>query len=197
MKVCFIGSGIERETTQLNGIEIQAIAQIVRSHFDTLVFGGSSEGLMEAFASAFVACGGNVISVVPQWLEQIDQVFKGGEIVTCRDLAERKKLMFKEVDAVLCYPGGLGTWDELFDLLARRAVESAVASTPPYPPVYLYNWEKYYAPLLLQLETALEVGLVHPSALAMFHPFESAEALAEILRARHQSDDVSEKEGRE
>ena len=184
MKLCFIGSGIERETTRLNGIEVQAVAQIVRSHFDTLVFGGSSVGLMEAFATAFAACGGRVVSVVPRWLDRLDQVFKGCEPVFCEDLAERKKLMFEETDAVLCYPGGVGTWDELFDLLARRAIDSAVDSKPPCPPVYLYNWEKFYAPLLLQIETAVEVGLIHPETVAMVRPFESAEALAELLAAR-------------
>ncbi|HVT45780.1 MAG TPA: LOG family protein [Thermoanaerobaculia bacterium] len=177
MKLCFIGSGIEREKSRLNGIEVQAIAQVVGRHFDTLVFGGSSLGLMEAFARAFAAGGGQIISVVPRWLERQGFVYSGCDPLFCNDLAERKKLMFDETDAVLCYPGGIGTWDELFDLLARRAVDSE----PACPPIYLYNWEKYYAPLLLQLEVALEVGLVHPETVAMLHPFESAEALAELL----------------
>jgi uncharacterized protein (TIGR00730 family) len=183
MKLCFIGSGIERETTRLNGIEIHAVAHVVRSRFDTLVFGGSSVGLMEAFATAFAACGGRVISIVPRWLERLDLVYKGCEPLFCEDLAERKRLMFEETDAVLCYPGGIGTWDELFDLLARRATEPK----PPCPPIYLYNWEKYYAPLLLQVETAVEAGLIHPEHVTMIRSFESIEALAELLREHHQS----------
>jgi uncharacterized protein (TIGR00730 family) len=187
MKICFIGSGMERELTRLHGIDVQAIVRVVRDHFDTLVFGGSNVGLMESFASSFASSGGQVISVVPRWLDGLDQVFEGCDPVFCEDLAERKKLMFEETDAILCYPGGIGTWDELFDLLARRSIESAVHEKPPCPPVYLYNWEKFYAPLLLQIETALEVGLIHPDAVAMIRPFESAEALMEMLRAQRES----------
>jgi uncharacterized protein (TIGR00730 family) len=180
VKICFIGSGIEREKTCLHGIEVQAVARAVRDHFDTLVFGGSSIGLMESFASAFANAGGHVISVVPRWLEATGLVFAGFDPVFCENLAERKRLMFEQTDAVLCYPGGLGTWDELFDLLARRAVEPHPMACPP---IYLYNWEKYFAPMLLQIETALEMGLIHQETVTMLHPFETVEALAELLGA--------------
>jgi uncharacterized protein (TIGR00730 family) len=181
MKLTFIGSGIERETTHLPGIEIDSVARTVRAHFDTLVFGGSNVGLMESFATAFARSGGHVISIVPRWLDRLGMVFAGFDPVLCEDLAERKRLMFEETDAVLCYPGGVGTWDELFDLLARRAIDAAVDSRPPCPPIFLYNWEKYYAPLLLQIETALETGLVTREAVSMVYPFESVDGLTRLL----------------
>ena len=177
MKICFIGSGIEREETRVEGIEVQSIARVVRIHFDTLVFGGSSVGLMQAFASAFASLGGKVISIVPRWLEREGLVYQGSEPIYCNNLAERKHLMFEETDAVLCYPGGVGTWDELFDLLARRAVEAELFC----PPIYLYNWEKYYAPLMLQMETAVEAGLLLPQIFARVHNFETPDALEERL----------------
>ncbi len=177
MRLTFIGSGIERETTALDGIEIEAIARVVRERFDTLVFGGSRVGLMGDFATAFAARGGRVVAVVPDWLESAGLAWDGGERLACGSLAERKRLMFDASDAVLCYPGGVGTLDELFDLLAQRAV----AGGPAAPPVYLYNWEKYFAPLLLQIEIARETGLVHAGAVRRFHPFESADGLAALL----------------
>ena len=156
---------------------MHAVAHAMRSRFDTLVFGGSNIGLMEAFARAFAAAGGRVISVVPRWLEQHGLVYDGCDPLFCETLADRKRLMFEQTDAVLCYPGGLGTWDELFDFLAQRAVEN----TSSCPPVYLYNWEKYYAPLLLQMESGVEVGFIHPHTLSTLHPFESVEALMRML----------------
>jgi uncharacterized protein (TIGR00730 family) len=181
VRLCFIGSGIERETTRLDGIEVTAIAKVMSGRFDTLVFGGSNVGTMEAFARAFAACGGRIVSVVPRWLQDAGLVFQGCEPTYCDNLAGRKHLMFDSIDAVLCYPGGLGTWDELFDLLARRAVEPDAVC----PPIYLYNWEKYYAPLLLQIETALELGLIHSNRVEKIRPFESIEALTELLLAEH------------
>jgi uncharacterized protein (TIGR00730 family) len=173
----FIGSGVERERVRSIGLEVRAVANAMSRHFDTLVFGGSNIGLMEAFARAFTAAGGRVISIVPRWLERHGLVYDGCEPVFCDTLAERKRLMFEGTDAVLCYPGGLGTWDELFDFLAQRAVDS----NSPCPPVYLYNWEKYYAPLLLQMESSVEAGFIHPHTVSSLSPFESVEELMQIL----------------
>jgi uncharacterized protein (TIGR00730 family) len=180
MKLSFIGSGVEREDTRLDGIEIHAIARIMAERYGTLVFGGSKVGLMEAFASAFTSFGGDIVSVVPRWLEHENLVFEGPEPIWCDDLAERKRHIFAEVDAVLCYPGGLGTWDELFDLLAKSAVMEDLSC----PPIYLYNWEKFYSPLLLQIETAVAVGLIRPERVAALLPFESVEELSRLLPPR-------------
>jgi uncharacterized protein (TIGR00730 family) len=179
MRIYFMASGIECETTRLRGIEVGAVAELVRQRFDTLIFGGSGIGLMGAFADAFIACGGGVVSVRPPWLKAEGLAYEQGEVIDCDDLGERKKLMSEGVDAVLCYPGGVGTWDELFDLIASRSVQPELGC----PPIYIYNWEKYYAPLLLQMEVAGEVGLVHRHALASLHPFETVEALGKLILA--------------
>jgi uncharacterized protein (TIGR00730 family) len=183
VKLCFIGSGIEREATDVRDIEITSIARVLRARYDTLVFGGSRVGLMGAFGTAFSNCGGRVVSVLPPWLEREGLGFPADETVRCSDLAERKRLMFEDADGVLCYPGGIGTWDELFDLLARSAVDQTAASKSTCPSIYVYNWEKFYAPLLLQIETAVEIGLIHPRSVARVRPFESADSLAELIDA--------------
>ena len=182
MRLCFIGSGMEDANERLTGIEIGAVAEVLRTSYDTLVFGGSSDGFMGSFASAFADRGGRLMAVVPEWLEELGLVHTRAEVTMVSTLAERKHVMFEAVDAVLCYPGGIGTWDELFDLLARRSIDQQVHALPPCPPIYLYDWEQFYAPLLLQLEVALEAGLVHPEAVAMLHAFASAEGLTSILR---------------
>jgi uncharacterized protein (TIGR00730 family) len=145
--------------------------------FKTLVFGGSKVGMMGEFAAAFASSGGHVVGVFPDWLEVENLVYGGAELVRCRDLAERKRVMFEEVDAILCYPGGLGTWDELFDLLARKAVDRELRC----PPIYLYNWENFYAPLLLQIETAVELGLIRSTNCEAILPFASVEELCRLM----------------
>ena len=67
-----------------------AIARVMSGRFDTLVFGGSNVGIMEAFARAFAVCGGRVVSVVPRWLRDAGLVFDGCEPTYCYDLASRK-----------------------------------------------------------------------------------------------------------
>lgn len=181
MRLCFIGSGMEDANERLRGIEIGAVAEVLRTRYDTLVFGGSIDGFMGTFASAFADRGGRLIGVVPSWLQDLDLVHPRAEVIMVATLAERKHLMFEEVDAVLCYPGGIGTWDELFDLLAHRSIDQQIHALPPCPPIYLYDWEQFYAPLLLQLEVALEAGLIHPETVAMLHPFGSVEEISGLL----------------
>jgi len=181
MRLCFIGSGVEREDTRLAGIEIRAVADVFAKRFRILVFGGSKVGLMGEFASAFAAAGGDIVGVFPNWLETEGLVVEGSQLMKCEDLAERKRIMFEEVDAILCYPGGLGTWDELFDLLARKAVDRDGRC----PPIYLYNWENFYAPLLLQIETAVELGLIRPASCAAILPFAGIDELSRLLDGTH------------
>jgi uncharacterized protein (TIGR00730 family) len=183
MRFCFIGSEVEREATRLKGIEVRAVAKAMFERFDTLVFGGSNIGIMKAFANAFAGCGGRVIAIAPKWLALEKMIFNDCELIWCEDLAARKRLMFDDVDAVLCYPGGLGTWDDLFSLLANIAVSPESVC----PPIYIYNWEKFYAPMLLQIEVALELGLILPEQLTMIRPFESIDALSEQIRMEHGS----------
>lgn len=178
MRLCFIGSGVEREDTLLPAIDITNVARIFRQRYDTLIFGGSKVGLMGAFASEFLATGGEIISVIPQWLADAELAYSEGQIIECRTLAERKEILFASTDALLCYPGGIGTYDELFDYLARHAVQEMAAAKN----VYFYNYNLFYAPLLLQLETALEAGLIAPVVMEKLMVFDSPQTLAEMMK---------------
>lgn len=181
LKLVFIGSGIECDGKELEGIEVVSIVSILRPIFGTVVYGGSQAGLMQRFASAFRSKGGKVVSVVPPWLEAQGLVDYKSEILRCADLAERKTLMFRDVDALLCFPGGVGTLDELFDFLGRhRMGDRAIC-----PPIYIYNWRGFFGPLLQQLEEATSLGFIHQRRIEPLHPFESVDDLAVLIRRNH------------
>lgn len=151
MELHLIGSDVDRRETRLDGIEIRAVAALMAEKFQRLTVADYGAGLVSDFANAFSSFG------------EIEMA--GSE----RRLAG--------ADAVLCYPGGLSTWASLFGLLSGTDREGAEVS----PPIYLYNWEKFYAPLLLQIETALVTGLIRPEAIGALRVFESVEELAQML----------------
>lgn len=158
MRLCFFGSGVESENTHIKNVDIKNVVKIFREDFDTLVFGGTCIGLMGDFADYFHKSGGKVISVVPKWLYENhgSLIDKNSKVIKCESLSERKELMVEGCDAILCYPGGLGTMDELFKYLASVAV-----GEKNHPcDVYLYNYDKYYSPLIMQLENAKEAGYI-------------------------------------
>jgi len=178
VRLCWIGSDVEREATFLSGIDITNVVRLCRERFDTLVFGGSSVGLMGAFASEFHAAGGQIVSIVPRWLANADLAFEHGTIVRCETLAQQKDALFASMDALLCYPGGLETYDALFDHLARQAIGSSRDALE----VYLYNYDMFFAPLLLQLETAAESGFIRREALERVRVFDTPQMLADHFR---------------
>ncbi len=159
MDLHLIGSDVDRRETRLDGIEIRAVAALMAETFQRLTVADSGVGLVADFAKAFASFG-EVAAVAPG---ESEGAGRGSR--------------FAGADAVLCYPGGLGTLASLFGLLSGAAPDGH----PVTPPIYLYNWEKFYAPLLLQIETALVTGLIRPEAIAALRVFESVEELAQQL----------------
>jgi uncharacterized protein (TIGR00730 family) len=84
-----------------------------------LVYGGSSVGLMASLADAAIEAGGRVVGVRPNWLFPGEPPHAGlSEMHEVSSLHQRKSLMFDLADAFVILPGGLGTFDELFEVLS-------------------------------------------------------------------------------
>ena len=89
----------------------------------TLVFGGCNLGLMEEVAKAVHKSGGMTVGVVPSIVE------KGGKVsdyvdvkILCDNLSDRKDLMIARSDVIVALPGGIGTLDEIFTVLAAASI---------------------------------------------------------------------------
>jgi len=84
----------------------------------TLVFGGSHRGLMGILADACLDAGGDVIGVIPQSLVDLEVAHTGlRDQRIVGSMHERKALMAELADAFLVMPGGLGTFDEMFEIM--------------------------------------------------------------------------------
>ena len=92
-------------------------------HGLTLVYGGADSGLMEAVAGGVKAAGGHVVGVVPRILEVRRKVsMYVDEIVHCNDLTDRKAIMTERSDILVALPGGIGTLDEVFTVMAASSI---------------------------------------------------------------------------
>ena len=113
----------------------------------SLVYGGARFGLMEATAKAAKASGAKVVGVVPMILEERDRVSSLiDEKINCRNLCDRKDIMLERSDILVALPGGIGTLDEIFHVMA--------AATIGYhgKKVVLYNVNGYWNPLVEMLQ---------------------------------------------
>ncbi|MFV0391510.1 MAG: TIGR00730 family Rossman fold protein [Paludibacteraceae bacterium] len=89
----------------------------------TLVYGGATGGLMDAIAEGFTAGMGKIIGVIPEIIIHSDRLSNlPTTLIQTADMAERKKRMFEESDVFVVLPGGYGTLDEMFTIIASGAV---------------------------------------------------------------------------
>ena len=85
------------------------------------VFGGGGGGLMGAFAEAALAAGGEVIGVIPAFLQEREVAHRGlTDLRIVDSMHERKQLMFDLSDAACALPGGIGTLDEVIEFVSWR-----------------------------------------------------------------------------
>jgi len=83
-----------------------------------LVYGGGSVGLMGTLAHSVLSAGGIVTGVIPQFLKDREVMLNDvTELVTTTDMHERKRIMFERADAFVALPGGVGTLEEVVEMM--------------------------------------------------------------------------------
>lgn len=119
-----------------------------------VVYGGGSTGCMGALADAVLAAGGRVLGVVPRGLFAPEEVHAGIELVEVDSLHDRKQVMLELADAFVVLPGGLGTLDEVGEVLtwAQLGIHAK--------PTVFVDPDGYWAGLLGWIEHAILRGYV-------------------------------------
>ena len=121
----------------------------------SLVYGGARFGLMEATAKAAKEAGSHIVGVVPDILVERNRVSSLlDEHIPCRNLSERKDIMLEKSDILVALPGGIGTLDEIFHVVA--------AATIGYhgKRVVLYNVNGFWDSLLTMLDSYNTAGFI-------------------------------------
>lgn len=121
-----------------------------------LVFGGGSVGMMGAVADGCLEAGGEVVGVIPTYLVGRELAHPGAtEMVEVDTLLERKKLMAELSDGFVSLPGGIGTLDELFEMLTWTRLSEHEK------PSGLLNVDGFYDELIaFCLRTQVEGGFI-------------------------------------
>ncbi len=154
--VCvYCGSSIGRDTAYVESA--QQLAQALLQRDIGLVYGGASIGLMGKLADAMLAGGGTVIGVIPKALAK-KEVAHGGlsELIIVDSMHERKATMAQAADGFIALPGGLGTLEELFEMLtwAQLGIHSK--------PCAILNSADYYNQLIAFLDRSVEENFIKP-----------------------------------
>lgn len=148
---CGAKPGNDPKYTRLAETVGRALAQ--RGH--RLVYGGGNVGLMGALANGALSAGGQVTGIIPHKLLERELAHKGiQQMEVVPDMATRKDRMIAISDAFLSLPGGLGTLDEMFEVLTLRQIGYH------NKPSALLNLDGYFSPLVAALHSFVASGLV-------------------------------------
>lgn len=136
------------------------LGRIMAQRGHTLVNGAGCTGLMAATADALLAAGGKAIGVIPQFMiEQNWQHTGMTELIVTPDMHERKERMAQISDACIACPGGVGTLEELLEIITWKQLGLYVN------PIVILNVGGYFDPLLAQLKRCVEGHFMRPQHL--------------------------------
>jgi uncharacterized protein (TIGR00730 family) len=142
-----------------------------------LVFGGGRIGIMGVVADAALEAGGAVLGVIPRFLTQLEVAHeRATEMVVTENMHTRKTRLYQESDAFLIMPGGLGTFDEAFEIITWRQLGLHDK------PIILCNVAGSVEPLVSTIEHAIEQGFADPACRRLFEVIEGVPAVLERLK---------------
>lgn len=136
-----------------------------------LVYGGGGVGLMGACARAAHAAGGRVLGIMPDFLRRREALLDEIDTVVVESMHERKMRMFEEADAFAVFPGGIGTLEEVVELLSWRRLELH------RKPIVFYDPDGFWAPLFAQMQHFVTAKLAPEGFLKVWRSVDRIEAL--------------------
>lgn len=123
----------------------------------TLVYGGGSLGLMGRIARTVLAEGGHVVGIIPRFLHEREVMLREvPELVVTEDMHERKRLMFERSDAFVTLPGGIGTLEEVVEMMTWSQLGRHEK------PIILANIKDFWAPLNFLISHMTKAGFIRP-----------------------------------
>jgi len=157
----------------------QALGRFVAQAGIRLVYGGGRVGLMGAAADACLEAGGEVIGIIPDFLMRHEVGHRGlTRLEVVSSMHERKMRMAELAEAFCILPGGLGTLEELFEVLTWRQLGLHDK------PIVVLDIQGYWQPLSHLLQAQLAGGFLREVDLELLRFVPGVEEMAEALRAR-------------
>lgn len=130
-----------------------------------LVYGGASIGLMGAIARATHEKGGRVLGVIPEFFRDKDKNFeysKADELIIVETMRIRKAVMDERADAFIALPGGIGTLEEVIEILSMKQLGLTEK------PLVFVNTNNFYDGLISNLRKMVSLKFVKSSTLELF-----------------------------
>lgn len=177
MNICIFGAASsEIDRKYIEDVEIMAEKLAENGH--NLVFGAGGQGLMGAAARGFKKGGAQITGVIPTFFKEaeIEAIYdECDELIYTDTMRERKAVMEEKADAFVIVPGGIGTFEELFEVLTLKQLGRHSK------PIAIYNCKGYYNKMEAMLNTSMEEGFVRHTCREIYSYADNTDELINYL----------------
>ena len=175
MKICVFCSANQQIDPDFFGMT-EELGRWAASNGHTLVYGGVNQGLMETLGKAAKEAGGRTIGIIPVIVEKSGRTSNYVEIeIPCDNLSDRKQLMMEQSDVFIALPGGIGTVDEIFTVVASATIGYHQKI------VILYNMKGFWDSLMALLDDLQAKGMVRGNWRDYIKTADSIEELSNLI----------------
>ena len=142
----------------------------------TLVYGAGANGLMGAVARGVHAENGSIIGVTPSFFNVDGILFDDvTELITTKTMRERKQIMEDRADAFIVTPGGMGTFEEFFEILTLKELGRHGKA------IVIFNIDGYYDKLIQMLDESVEKKFMVPAIREIYTVLDDEEEILKYL----------------
>jgi uncharacterized protein (TIGR00730 family) len=142
-----------------------------------IVYGGGHVGLMGIVADAALAVGAEVVGIIPEHIRAQEVQHTGlTKLHVVPDMHTRKRMMVEHADAFVILPGGLGTLDELFEILTWKKLKLH------NKPIIIFNQDGYWNIFLELIDHLIGEGFAAPADRALFKVVTTIPAMLDLLQ---------------
>ncbi len=175
MNICVYGaSSTEIDAAYIQSGERLGSAMAKRGH--GLVFGAGANGMMGAAARGVHQGNGYIVGVVPSFFKVDGVLFPHcNELIFTDTMRQRKQIMDDRADAFIAMPGGIGTFEEFFEIYTLRQLGQS------QKPLVLFNQKGYYNDLIALLQTAVDQRFMKDASLPLCYVTDSVEEALDYI----------------
>lgn len=179
MRICVFGAASPSiDPEYIEKVEEFGKEMATRGH--SLVFGGGTHGLMGAAARGVHSCNGTVMGIIPEFFFEgdVEVAYPNCDyLITTETMRQRKQAMEDNSDAFVIVPGGIGTFEEFFEILTARQL------CRHNKPIAIFNVKDYYREMMTVMEKAIEKNFVQENCAQLYIVSDNMQEIFEYIEA--------------
>lgn len=187
MNVCIYGAASNNiDDSFISGGE--ALGKALAQNGHSIVYGGGANGMMGAVARGVHSKNGGIIGVAPSFFKVDGVLFPHcTEFIYTETMRQRKQIMEEKSDAFVVTPGGIGTFDEFFEIYSLRQLGRHTKK------IIIFNINGYFNPMLEMIDKGIEQHFISPSNRKLIICCDSPEEVIEALNTKENiCDDIND-----